>query len=80
MRKCAILLATLLVGCASSETVYMQNASGHGVKCGPYTLSGVGGLQDANRTAFARCPGIQKCILTPETAACLNLIGGGNVP
>ena len=59
MRKCAILLATLLVGCASSETVYMQNASGHGGKCGPYTLSGVGGLQDANRTAFAQ---LRSCV------------------
>ena len=28
------------------------------------------------RVEFGKCPGIQQCILTPETAACLNLIGG----
>ena len=28
------------------------------------------------RAEFGKCPGIQQCILTPETAACLNLIGG----
>jgi hypothetical protein len=37
------------------------------------------GAEEAKRAAaraqFARCPGIQQCILTPETAACLNLIG-----
>ena len=28
------------------------------------------------RVEFGKCPGIQQCILTSETAACLNLIGG----
>jgi hypothetical protein len=33
-------------------------------------------LREAARVAFRQCPGVQSCLLTPETAACLNTLRG----
>ncbi len=41
LKRIAIVLIVLgLVGCATSETVYLRNASSQTVKCGPFTSSG----------------------------------------
>ncbi len=37
MRATIILMAVGLAGCATSETVYLQNTSSQTVQCGPYT-------------------------------------------
>ena len=37
MRATIILMAVSLAGCATSETVYLQNDSSQTVQCGPYT-------------------------------------------
>ena len=43
MKRILVALAILpLAACASSETVYLKNATGQTVQCGPY--SGVGSL------------------------------------
>ena len=34
------LLALGLAGCVTSEKVYLKNADGHTVTCGPYTAKG----------------------------------------
>ena len=43
-----ILMAIGLAGCASSEKVYLKNASNQVVKCGPYT--NYGNIPHANVT------------------------------
>ena len=43
-----ILMAVFLAGCATSETVYLKNASNQMVKCGPYTIYGI--IPHANLT------------------------------
>ncbi len=35
VKKCAFLLALLLIGCSSSEAVYLQK-NDNAIKCGPY--------------------------------------------
>ena len=37
MRATIILMVVGLAGCATSETVYLQNTSSQTVQCGPYT-------------------------------------------
>jgi hypothetical protein len=32
--------------------------------------------REAARVAFSQCPGVQSCLLTAETAACLNTLRG----
>ena len=43
LKRIGLVLITMgLVGCATSETVYLRNAAGHTVQCGPYTPGGIG--------------------------------------
>lgn len=49
MKKYGALLV-FLAGCASSETVYMQNAKGERVQCGPYRA--YGNIPAANNSTF----------------------------
>jgi len=48
----AILLAGLLMGCAMSAVVYLQNANGEVVRCGPYPESASNAAASA---AIDRC-------------------------
>jgi len=50
MRLWVVIVGGLVAGCASSETVYMNNAAGQEVKCGPYTA--YGNIPAANSSTF----------------------------
>ena len=53
-----LLLAIFLYGCAMSETVYLQNAEGELVQCGPYTNYGnIPNAVDSTRTQLRDCVG-----------------------
>ena len=50
-----------LVGCATSETVYMKNDTGETVKCGPYTTGG--NIAAAAMTSHAK---LRDCVMDYE--------------
>ena len=47
--RIVFILALGLAGCASSQTVYLQNTQGEQVQCGPYT--NYGNIASASQTA-----------------------------
>lgn len=65
MKRCAILLPLLLSACASSEIIYMKNVAGEVVRCGPYTVSSMGGspgslmggIDQGGRSQLRQCVG-----------------------
>ena len=58
LKRIGIVLITIsVVGCATSETVYLRNAADQTVKCGPYT--DYGNIPSAHVTSHSQ---LRDCI------------------
>lgn len=60
MRSLIIMVAAgLLAACTHSEVVHLRNMAGQTVQCGPYELSTLGGVQDAEFLAQSK---VRDCV------------------